>query len=225
MQKQQVLTNSESLSNLPSRYSVWIISGTSGFSESPPSPSHSWDSSLCVNPSVSNRLPIRLTETSTFICLTRYLISSRGCLPLSLSHKHSPSSTFTLPASFYWSVLCFTHSSPLASVLSCFFDQVLLLSHTLPTVLLAERTVQRPGSSPPSLPRRKNKQAATCSQGILMTSITLASLPAKPQAAWGNRWTLDEPLMTSLVNLSQVVSFKELSSFKRSQSLIKREVI
>lgn len=55
-----------------------------------------------------------------------------------------------------------------------------------PSVLLTQRTVSRPRSSPSSLPGRKNKQASTCSHGILMTSITLASSPAKPQAARGS---------------------------------------
>ncbi len=85
--------------------------------------------------------------------------------------------------------------SPHLSFISLVLHQVLLLSHTLSTLLLADRgTVQRPGSSPPSLPGRKNKQASTCSQGILMTSITLASLPAKLQAAWETQWTLNEPV-------------------------------
>lgn len=44
---------------------------------------------------------------------------------------------------------------------------------------------------PPGL---KSKQGSTCSWGILMTSITLATLPAKLQAAWGKQRTLSEPV-------------------------------
>lgn len=39
---------------------------------------------------------------------------------------------------------------------------------------------------------RKNKQESTCSWGILITSISLATLPAKLQESWGTQWTLNE---------------------------------
>lgn len=86
-------------------------------------------SSLCVNPPVSNPLPVRLTETSTFIYATLCLASSRGCLPLpllSLILSIHPSILFfsslnhfrphsNPPWSLHSSVLSFTHSYPLPS--------------------------------------------------------------------------------------------------------------
>lgn len=66
-------------------------------------------SSLCVNPSVYNLLPVRPIEASTFICPTLCLASSRGCLPSpSFNHFRSPS----MPRFLQRSVLCFTRSSP-----------------------------------------------------------------------------------------------------------------
>lgn len=53
-----------------------------------------------------------------------------------------------------------------------------------------------------------------------MTSISLATLPAKLQTARGKQWTLNEPaLMTGFVSPSQEVSFEALSNFRRGQTI------
>lgn len=124
------------------------------------------------------------------VCLSPSLFIHPSILHFPLSN-HFRSLSPSIPL-----VVCFIQSSSHLSFISFVLHQVLLLSLTLcPLFCLAERrTVRRPGSSPLFQPGRKNKQASTCSQGILMTSITLASLPAKPQAAWAKQWTWNEPV-------------------------------
>lgn len=79
-----------------------------------------------------------------------------------------------------------SHCTPIRLLLYSFLQHLPSISSLPPpTVPLTQRTVSRPRSSPSSLPGQKNKQPSTCSQGILMTSITPASSPAKAQAARG----------------------------------------
>lgn len=115
------------------------------------------NASLCAHPTVPNCLQAQLAKASTFMCRT-FSIHIKVSLSLVPSFVHLPVSLphpFTRPCRFHSSHIC-----PLGSLA---FDQVLLLPRSLPAVRLAERTVQRPGSRPPSPPGRKNKQESTCS--------------------------------------------------------------
>lgn len=98
-------------------------------------------SSLCVHPSVSNPHPVRLTETSAFICPTLCLASSTGCLPLppllSLFHcpfispSHISSLNHSLPPqSLHPYALGFTHSSPTICLSSPWSSTRSTFSHT-----------------------------------------------------------------------------------------------
>lgn len=130
-----------------------------------------------MNSFVSNLFPVRLVESSMSICPTLYWMSRRGCLsvPVCTHSLFVPAVSVLHPLSPR-SVFCFNH-----------FSSICLPSPlSPPTVLLTLRTVSRPRSSPSSPPGRKDKQASTCSHGILMTSITLASSPAKARPARGS---------------------------------------
>lgn len=81
--------------------------------------------SLCVNPSVSNPLPVRLNETSMSVCPALYSVSSRGCLPL-------PLLSITLHSSFHPPFPAINHfRSPLVPPPVC-----PLLHSSLPSCLI-----------------------------------------------------------------------------------------
>lgn len=155
--------------------------------------------SLCGNSLASNPFLCCLTGCSASTCPPLSCLSSRGCLHAFFIHPRP-----LLPP-------LLLHSAPSSALFISPASVFHLLSVSPPTVLLSRRTVLRPRSSPSSPPGRKNKQASTCSHGILMTSITLASSPAKGQAARGGGEGPLSALVTRSLNRGQQGSFEGLS--------------
>lgn len=137
-------------------------------------------SSLFVKSSVSNPLPVRLTETSPFICPTLCLPSASGCLPLPLLLSLSARPPFPFSHHLRRHSVPLLRSCLLLSLLICPSSPSSSLALCPLSYLLGEG--QYGVLAAPSFwSQWKNKQVSTCSRGILMTSITQASLSAKPR--------------------------------------------
>lgn len=153
----------------------------------------------CVLSSISNPCPVRLTETSTLIywtlspnpvegvCLSfhssLYPLCSSFNYPVFLLLVLSSTSVISCPP-----LICQSYPSSSMHILSCSLS-LSLPSQSLLSFLLREGQCGVLAALQLPCLERKNKQESTCSWGILMTSITLALLPAKPRAAHGEQWT------------------------------------